>query len=248
MNKEQRHHLSFLKRIPPAIHIMMVFASLAGCTGEPTSDETAPQIPLKTAPLRGTIVALGDSLTAGLNVDESEAYPALLQKKLAADGHYFNVVNAGISGETSSGALSRVEWVISALKPDLIILETGANDGLRGIDPDVLRKNLDRMVAIIKANDIAVILCGMKMLPNLGPTFTQAFSDIYPEVARKHAIPLIPFFLEGVAGDPRYNQPDRLHPTAEGYRRIVDHIYPYVLNVIKNFSASIPPKTGLANC
>ncbi|MBU0768914.1 MAG: arylesterase [Proteobacteria bacterium] len=212
---------------------MVLFVYLAGCGGEPSSDAAAPQTPVKAPSVRATIVAMGDSLTAGLGVDETEAYPAQLQKKLAAAGHHFNVVNAGVSGETSSGALSRIDWVISSLKPDIIILETGANDGLRGIDPDVLRKNLDRIVSIIKDNHIAVILCGMKMLPNLGPVFTRAFTDIYPEIAQKHAIPLIPFFLERVAGDPQYNQPDRLHPTAEGYRRIVDHIYPYVLNVIK---------------
>jgi acyl-CoA thioesterase-1 len=176
---------------------------------------------------------VGDSLTAGLGVDESEAYPAQLQRKLAADGYDFNVVNAGVSGETSSGTLTRIEWVISTLKPDIIILETGANDGLRGIDPDILRKNLDRIVSVIKANNIEVILCGMKMLPNLGPEYSNAFTRIYPEIAQKHAIPLVPFFLEGVAGDPRFNQPDRLHPTSKGYRRIVDHIYPYVLDMIK---------------
>ena len=234
MNKDHRHRPVPFKLLKPAILIMVLFVFLAGCSGEPSSDEAAPQTPLKAPHVRGTIVAMGDSLTAVPGVDETEAYPARLQKKLAADGHYFNVVNAGVSGETSSGALSRIDWVISSLKPKLIILETGANDGLRGIDPDVLRKNLNRIVTVIKSKDIAVILCGMKMLPNLGPVFTQAFADIYPEIAQKHAIPLIPFFLEGVAGDPQYNQTDRLHPTAEGYRRIVDHIYPHVLTAIEN--------------
>lgn len=221
------------KRLMAAALVMVLLIALAGCGAESPSEGVAPQTPVQTPSVRGTIVAMGDSLTAGLGVDESEAYPALLQKKLAAAGHYFTVVNAGVSGETSSGALSRIDWVISSLKPDLVILETGANDGLRGIDADVLRKNLDRIVSIIKSNNIPVILCGMKMLPNLGPVYTQAFSEIYPETARKHAIPLIPFFLEGVAGDPQYNQPDGLHPTAEGYRRIVDHIYPTVLAAVK---------------
>ena len=213
--------------------IMVFFLYLAGCSGESASNDAALKTAAAKQTTRKTIVALGDSLTAGLGVDESVAYPALLRRKLADDGYYFNVVNAGISGETSSGALSRIEWVISALKPDIIILETGANDGLRGIDPDILKKNLDRIVSVIKANNIEVLLCGMKMLPNMGPEYSKAFTRVYPEIAQKHAIPLIPFFLEGVAGDPRFNQPDRLHPTAKGYRRIVDHIYPYVLNVIK---------------
>jgi len=217
-----------------------LLVSLAGCGSEPPSREAESKTASQPSPPRGTIVAMGDSLTAGLGVAESDAYPARLQKKLTAAGHHFTVVNAGVSGETSSGALSRIEWVIASLKPDLIILASGANDGLRGIDPDVLRTNLDRIVAIIKRNHIAVILCGMKMLPNLGPAYTQAFSQIYPDIARKHAISLIPFLLEGVAGDPRYNQPDRLHPNAEGYRLIVDTIYPYVLAAVKSLPAKIP--------
>ncbi len=216
-----------------AFIIVMLLLFLVGCGNESAARDTVPK---KAAPkqiARITIVAVGDSLTAGLGVDESEAYPAVLQKKLTRNGYHVNVINAGVSGETSSGTLSRIKWVISSLKPDIIILETGANDGLRGIDPDVLEKNLDRIVSIIKANHIKVLLCGMKMLPNLGPEYVKAFARIYPEIARKYAIPLIPFFLDGVAGHPRFNQADGLHPTAAGYRRIVDYIYPYVLGVIK---------------
>jgi acyl-CoA thioesterase-1 len=212
---------------------MVLFLYLVGCSNESASNDAASKTAALKQPTRKTIVAMGDSLTAGLGVNESEAYPAQLQRKLAGDGYDFNIVNAGVSGETSSGALSRIEWVISTLKPDIIILETGANDGLRGIDPDILRKNLDRIVSVIKANNIKVLLCGMKILPNMGPEYSKAFMRVYPEIAKKHAIPLIPFFLEGVGGDPRFNQPDRLHPTAKGYRRVVDHIYPYVLDVIK---------------
>ena len=145
----------------------------------------------------------------------------------------FRVVNAGVSGETSSGALSRIEWVISTLKPDIIILETGANDGLRGIDPKILRENLDQLVSVMEKNRIGVILCGMKMLPNLGPAYTPAFSRVYPEIAARHDIPLIPFFLEGVAGDARLNQTDGIHPTAKGHIRIADNVYPYVLEEIR---------------
>ena len=239
MNKANQNHLkkrtyNLAKIAMFAMILMVVFCLyLAGCSGDSASNDAVPKSAVPKQIARKTIVAVGDSLTAGLGVDESEAYPAQLQRKLAGDGYYFNVVNAGVSGETSSGALSRIEWVISTLKPDIIILETGANDGLRGIDPDILRKNLDRIVSVIKANNIEVLLCGMKILPNMGPEYSKAFERIYPEIARKHAIPLIPFFLEGVGGDPRFNQPDRLHPTAKGYRRIVDHIYPYVLDVIK---------------
>jgi acyl-CoA thioesterase-1 len=241
MSKPNQNHLekwtyNLAKIAMCAIILVVVFCMyLAGCSGDSASNDAAPKTVAPKQIVRKTIVAVGDSLTAGLGVDESEAYPAQLQKKLADDGYYFNVVNAGVSGETSSGTLSRIEWVISALKPDIIILETGANDGLRGIDPDILRKNLDRIVSVIKANYIEVLLCGMKMLPNMGPEYSKAFTRVYSEIAQKHTIPLIPFFLEGVAGDPQFNQPDLLHPTAKGYRRIVDHIYPYVLNVIKQF-------------
>jgi len=238
MNDPLRRRPAPLELSRPAALVFVLLVCLTGCGSEPPPDDAASRKPVMAAPVRGTIVAMGDSLTAGLGVDEGEAYPAQLQKKLAAAGRHFKVVNAGVSGETSSGALSRLDWVISSLKPDLIVLETGANDGLRGIDPHLLRQNLDQSISKIKAADIAVILCGMKMLANLGPAFTEAFADIYPAIAEKHAIPLIPFFLEGVAGDPRYNQADRLHPTAEGYRRIVDHIYPYVLAAVENLPSN----------
>jgi acyl-CoA thioesterase-1 len=229
-----RNKRTVVKKAATVIFIVLVFLfQLIDCGTASASEDAPSKAAAAKKSARKTIVAVGDSLTAGLGVDESEAYPALLQRKLSQGGYRFKVVNAGVSGETSSGTLSRIKWVISFLKPDIIILETGANDGLRGIDPKVLRKNLDRIVSIIEASHIKVLLCGMKMLPNLGPEYVTAFSRIYPEIARKYEIPLVPFFLEGVAGDPRFNQPDGLHPTAKGYRRIVDHIYPFVLDVIK---------------
>jgi acyl-CoA thioesterase I len=231
LNQRSRNRIN--TAVTATFFVAVFFFYLIGCGNDPASNAAASKSTASKHAAEKTIVAVGDSLTAGLGVDESAAYPAVLQRKLNSAGYHFNVVNAGVSGETSSGALSRIQWVISVLKPDIIILETGANDGLRGIDPDILRKNLDRIVSIIKANSIKVLLCGMKMLPNLGPEYVKAFSRIYPEIARKYAIPLVPFFLEGVAGDPGFNQPDGLHPTPKGYRRIVDHIYPYVLEVIK---------------
>lgn len=179
-----------------------------------------------------TIVALGDSLTAGFGVDEAESYPALLEARLIADGHSVKVVNAGISGETSSGTLSRINWVISSLKPDIVLLVIGANDGMRGIDPGLLKDNLDRILTALKESGIHVILGGMQMLPNLGPGYARAFERVYPRTAEKHGVALISFFLDGVAGEPGFNQPDGIHPNPRGYRLIVDHIYPYALNAI----------------
>ena len=157
----------------------------------------------------GTIVAVGDSLTAGLRVDEDQAYPAQLARRLKADGYAFRVVNAGVSGETSSGTLARIQWVMTALKPDIVILETGANDGLRGIDPHLLAGNLDQLLTRLKAAGIQVVLAGMRMLPNLGAEYTRAFARVYPEQAQKHQVLLMPFFLEGVAGEASLSTADK---------------------------------------
>lgn len=205
----------------------------AGCSQEPATEAPTPAVKAPAPAYEGTIVAVGDSLTAGLGVDEEMAYPAQLERRLIGDGYDFRVVNAGVSGETSSGALARIDWVIASLQPDIVILETGANDGLRGLDPDLLLSNLDRLVDRLKSRNIQVILAGMQMLPNLGPDYIQAFADIYPRIAAKHGIPLIPFFLEGVAGRPELNQDDRIHPTAEGYARIVETVYPTVIAAIQ---------------
>jgi acyl-CoA thioesterase-1 len=185
----------------------------------------------------GTIVAVGDSLTTGLGVDETEAYPALLERRLREAGRPWRVVNAGISGETSSGTLSRVGWILT-MKPEIVVLETGANDGLRGVDPRLTRRNIDEIVSRLRERDVTVVLTGMRMVANLGRDYTQAFASIYPGVARKHGLILIPFFLEGVAGVPSLNQPDGLHPTAEGYRVVTDTVYPYVLQAIEKVKKS----------
>jgi acyl-CoA thioesterase I len=183
----------------------------------------------------GTIVAVGDSLTAGLGVEEEVAYPAQLEKRLAAGGLRYRVVNAGVSGETSSGALSRINWILR-LKPDIVILETGANDGLRGIDPALTRKNIEEILRVLQESHTRVILAGMRMVQNLGQEYTAAFRRIYPEAAKKFDVPLIPFFLEGVTGKPALNQADGIHPTAEGYKIVVETVYPYVVEAIRRRS------------
>lgn len=185
----------------------------------------------------GVIVAMGNSLTAGYGISESEAYPALLQKQLAADGFAYRVVNAGISGETSSGALSRVQWILT-LKPDIVILETGANDGFRGIDPALVEKNIDETVRILQDSGATVVLAGMQIVRNLGKEYTDAFNAIYPRVAQKHGVILIPFFLEGVAGEPGLNQADTIHPTARGYEIITKTVYPYIVKAIEKRKAN----------
>ena len=180
-----------------------------------------------------TIVAVGDSLTAGYGVKETDAYPAQLEKKLWAEGYRWRVVNAGISGETSSGTRSRIAWVLK-LKPDIVILETGANDGLRGINPEVTQKNIEETVRILKENRVTVVLAGMRMVTNLGRDYTTKFARIYPTVTRKFDLIMIPFFLQGVAGEPSLNQSDGIHPLAEGYRIVTETVYPYVHQALKN--------------
>ena len=188
----------------------------------------------------GLIVALGDSLTAGLGVEERDAWPAQLERRLRAAGFRWKVVNAGISGETSSGARARLEWVL-ALKPDIMVLATGANDGLRGIPPHVLQGNLDAMLTTLGARRVTVVLVGMQMLRNLGPAYTTAFARVYPDLAQRHRAVLVPFLLEGVAANPAFNQSDGLHPTAEGYRVVTDLVYPRILDAISRVRAAAGP-------
>lgn len=207
--------------------LLALLSLLGGCEQQKQTSEKHKLQPV----YAGTIVAVGDSLTAGQGVSENNAYPAQLERKLNEAGYNWQVINAGISGETSSGTLSRINWVLK-LKPDIVILETGANDGMRGTDPAVTRKNIDETVRILKENRVLVVLAGMKMFTNLGRRYTDAFGAIYPAVANKHGLILIPFFLEGVAGDPALNQADGIHPVDEGYRIIVSKIEPYVKQTI----------------
>jgi len=188
----------------------------------------------------GLIVALGDSLTAGLGLDERDAWPAQLERRLRAAGLRWKVINAGISGETSSGARARLAWVLG-LKPDVMVLETGANDGMRGVPPQVLQANLDAMLSTLAAQRVTTVLAGMQMLRNMGPAYTAAFARVYPELAQKHRAILIPFFLEGVAANQALNQADGIHPTAEGYRVVTDLVYPRVLDAIARVRATRRP-------
>jgi acyl-CoA thioesterase-1 len=211
--------------------------AISGC-GDDTADRTrgaTPERPAAAAPARpvdGTILAVGDSLTAGYGVSEDQAYPARLERRLHEAGLQYQVINAGISGETSTGTRNRIDWVMT-LSPDIVILVTGGNDGLRGIDPALTRENLLWMVKELESRGVVVVLGGMQMFQNLGPAFTDAFEGAYRDAAAAASGTLfIPFFLEGVAGEPAYNQADGIHPTAAGYGVLVDHIFPYVSRAV----------------
>jgi acyl-CoA thioesterase-1 len=214
----------------------LIISIVFGCSRKEPATLTQEKANIKEKQYDGTIAAVGDSLTAGMGVKIDHSYPALLEAKLHANGYRFKVVNAGVSGETSSGALSRIDWVVASLKPQIVILETGANDGMRGIPLNVLRENLDKLVSRLKQNKIVVILAGMQMFPNLGPKYTRGFQRIYPEIAQKHQVILIPFFLKDVAAVAHLNQADKMHPNPEGYAVIVETIYPYVEEALQAHS------------
>jgi len=177
------------------------------------------------------IVALGDSLTAGLGLAASDAFPAKLQRALVAKGIAATVVNAGVSGDTTSGGLARLDWSVPA-GTDAVILELGANDALRGIDPAVAKRALDGMLSKLTQRDIPVLLCGMLSPPNLGADYGRTFNAIYPDLAKTYGTLLYPSFLDGVVTDRKLNQGDGLHPTAAGVDVIVARILPKVEELI----------------
>jgi acyl-CoA thioesterase-1 len=177
------------------------------------------------------IVAFGDSLTAGYGLKPNEAFPVRLKARLEKDGYAVEIENAGVSGDTTSGGLARLDWAMED-HPDIVLLELGANDALRGIDPKLTRANLDAMLQRLTEAHIKVLLIGMKAPRNWGPEFDSAFDAIYPDLAKKYGVPLYPFFLDGVALDATLNQGDGLHPNAAGVEVIVAKIAPAVERLI----------------
>jgi acyl-CoA thioesterase-1 len=172
---------------------------------------------------RPRIVAFGDSLTAGLGVATEDTYPARLQRRLDEQGLRYRVINAGVSGDTTAGGVRRVEWVLKS-HPDMVILELGGNDGLRGLNVQETKANLERIIQRCREASVMVVLAGMKLPPNYGADYTKAFEAIYPALAKRYRVPLIPFFLDGVAGSASLNQADGIHPTSEGYRIITEKV------------------------
>ncbi|MEQ8665265.1 MAG: arylesterase [Rhodospirillales bacterium] len=181
-----------------------------------------------------TIMALGDSLTAGYGLGPGEAFPDQLERALRDSGRDIAVTNAGVSGDTSAGGKGRFAWLIgSGELPDVVIVELGANDGLRAIDPTSTRANLADIIRQAQAAGAVVLLTGMYAPPNLGAEYTEAFNFVYPSLAEEYDVVFYPFFLEGVAGDPSLNQPDGIHPTAEGIGIIVENIWPAVIEALE---------------
>lgn len=253
-------HLSSKSMLKPLALILLTSLALMGC--QPNSESanntthetdsvasetpTQPTSSTQTNPIVDpaiqsieqpiTILALGDSLTEGLGVPENEAYPAQLQAALQQAG-YVNakVINSGLSGETSTGLVNRLDWVLKT-KPDITILTTGANDAMRGIEVSTVESNLRTAIERLQSEGSVVVLGGMQIYDNLGDDYVNAFSAIYPKLAEEYDIAFIPFFLEGVGGVTELNQADAIHPTAEGYTKIVnDNVIPVLTPVIEDY-------------
>ena len=222
--------------------------SFVGCSSEPAKDtprdtvagDTA-AVPVASRPLttdrRPSLLIVGTSLTAGLGLDPESAYPAILQRKLDSAGVAFRVVNAGYSGETSAGALRRIEWLLRD-SAAVVMIETGANDGLRGQDVDSTRETLRRIVRRVKQElpDATVLLAQMESPPNLGERYTTAFRAMFPAVAREEGITLVPFLLDGVAGVPAMNQSDGIHPNEQGSKIVAENVFRALLPALERSS------------
>ena len=215
--------------MPPLL--IGVFLWLCFACGESKPPETMEKssMPAENQLPSFRILILGDSLTEGYGVLESEAYPSLLEEKLNKElspktNLRYKIVNGGISGATTSGGVSRIEWFLQA-KPDYLLVALGGNDGLRGIPVEEMKKNIDRILKAAKQNDIPTMLAGMKIPPNYGPEYSAAFAQAFEDLAQMNEVPLIPFLLEGVGGNPDLNLPDRIHPNALGHRTLCQTVY-----------------------
>ena len=219
-----------------AVAVMLAAALwAAGCApaGEPPAPparehSAAPARPAPpaaaTVAARPRIVVLGDSLTAGLGLSPGESYPTLLQQKLDAGGFHYDIVNAGVSGDTSAGGLSRLDWALDG-DVRVLVVALGGNDALRALPADELKQNLSGIIERAQARHIRVLLAGMEAPPNFGRDYIIAFHKVYPALARQYQVPLVPFLLDGVAANPALNQRDGIHPTAEGARLVANNVW-----------------------
>ena len=177
------------------------------------------------------VVVLGDSLAAGFGLPEEEAFPARLERLLIERGRPVEVINAGVSGDTSAGGLARLDWVLGR-EPDLLLVALGANDGLRGLSPEMTEANLRRIVEGARARGVRVLLAGMRLPPSLGPDYVERFEAVYPRLAAELGVPLVPFLLEGVGGRPELNLADGIHPNPRGHRAIAETVLPYLVEAL----------------
>ena len=207
-----------------SIIISLLFVTACRGTAPKEASPASPAAPAKPTKSLPKIVAFGDSLTAGLGLPQSASYPSLLQKKLDADGLAYEVVNAGVSGDTSAGGVRRIDW---ALEGDvkIVILELGANDILRGQSIAAMKENLARIIERVKAHGATVLLAGMESPTNSGAEYGKGVHEVFPSLSREYNVPMIPFFLDGVAGIESLNQRDGIHPNEEGTKIVTETVY-----------------------
>lgn len=226
--------------------LLLIFLWVVACQSsgeqsvEASENAVAADTATDVAPPEQVILFFGNSLTAGYGLEPSEAYPALVQQKLDSLGYDYRTINAGLSGETTASGNSRLEWVLERQPVDVFVLELGANDGLRGIEPTETQRNLEAIIEKVRtANpDVEIILAGMMVPPNMGNEYTDRFQQIFPEVAEQQDVSLIPFLLEDVAGEPDLNQADGIHPTAEGQRIVADNVWKVLQPVLETSVSS----------
>lgn len=199
-----------------------------------TYDTERPLVYPEVAKSRPKILAFGDSLTAGFGLAETESYPYLLQEKLRAAGYDYEVINAGVSGDTTLGGLERIDWALEQENLEILILELGANDLMRGVPVAKIESNLDRMLVKAKAKNIKILLCGMLAPPTAGADYQRAFINIFPDLATKHGVAYLPFLLEGIAMKRELNQADGIHPNAEGTKIMTENIFKELRPMLKN--------------
>jgi acyl-CoA thioesterase I len=215
----------------------VIVMALTGFSGMNKAEaQTSTQTQAQSRPLK--VVALGDSLTAGYGLPANAAFPVVLQAALKTRGIVVEMINAGVSGDIAQGGLDRLDWSVPA-GTDAVIVELGANDSLRGLDPAQTKQALEGIVVRLKARGVAVMLAGMLAPPNLGPDYAARFNGLYKDIADRHGLILYPFFLDGIAGKREFNLPDGLHPTAEGVRIIVERILP----TVETFLSGIKPRS-----
>ena len=214
----------------------MIFFSACGVsTAEkpPNANAAKKQPPAQVLSGKPKIIAFGDSLTAGFGLAEKESYPYLLQEKLNADGYGYEVVNAGVSGDTSLGGLERIDWVLEMENVEVLVLELGANDLLRGVPVARMKENLDKIIRKAKAKNVKVLLCGMLAPPSVGAQYQRDYTNVFPDLASEHNVEFLPFILERIALDKKLNQADGIHPNAEGAKIMTENVYKELKPMLK---------------
>jgi acyl-CoA thioesterase-1 len=230
-----------------AIVASVAVVALSACGGSETKPSASPQVPAESttaatppATARVRVLIVGTSLTAGLGLSPDDAYPAVLQRLADSASLNVHIVAAGLSGETTAGARDRIDWLLRQ-RADVVVIESGANDGLRGVDPAATRANLVAIIERVRAHnpDVRILLTQMEAPPNFGPTYTRAFHDTFMQVAGDEGVTLIPFFLDGVAAVPRLNQPDGIHPNEEGARRAARNMWRTLMPLLRTVPGAV---------